>query len=37
MNFDDAINNGLNTAVRDNDSKFPADFRLSKSGRKRTD
>jgi enoyl-CoA hydratase/carnithine racemase len=37
MNFDDAINDGLNTAVRDNDSKFPADFRLSKSGRKRTD
>jgi enoyl-CoA hydratase len=37
MNFDAAINNGLSSAVRDNDSRFPAEFRLSKSGRERSD
>ena len=26
---------GLNLTVKDNDSRFPADWRLSKSGRRR--
>ena len=29
----DAIDSGLADTVKDNDSKFPPDFRLSKSGR----
>ena len=33
----DAIDSGLADAVNDNDSKFPPDFRLSKSNRKRDD
>jgi hypothetical protein len=28
---------GLNLAVKDNDSRFPADWRLSGSGRRRPD
>ena len=32
---DEAFGKGLNNAVKDNDSLFPPDFRLSKSGRKR--
>jgi hypothetical protein len=31
----DAIDSGLSGAVNDNDSKFPPDFRLSKSNRKK--
>ncbi|WP_216906346.1 enoyl-CoA hydratase/isomerase family protein [Nocardia sp. NBC_01377] len=31
--LDDAISGGLNNAVKDVDSKYPPDFRLSKSGR----
>jgi enoyl-CoA hydratase/carnithine racemase len=31
--LDDAIDNGLADAVKDNDSKFPPEFRLSKSSR----
>jgi enoyl-CoA hydratase/carnithine racemase len=33
----DAIDSGLADAVKDNDSKFPPDFRLSKSGRAKKD
>lgn len=33
--FDDAIDSGLTDAVKDNDSKFPPELRLSKSGRKK--
>ena len=33
----DAIDSGLADAVRDNDAKFPPDFRLSKSGRAKKD
>src|SRR6478672_8841423 len=33
----DAIDSGLADAVNDNDSKFPPDFRLSKSNRKKKD
>jgi enoyl-CoA hydratase/carnithine racemase len=33
MMLDDAIDSGLTDAVKDNDSKFPPDFRLSKSSR----
>jgi enoyl-CoA hydratase/carnithine racemase len=33
--FDDAIESGLTDAVKDNDRKFPPEFRLSKSTRKR--
>jgi enoyl-CoA hydratase/carnithine racemase len=33
MMLGDAIDSGLADAVRDNDAKFPPDFRLSKSGR----
>jgi enoyl-CoA hydratase/carnithine racemase len=33
--FDDAIEAGLSGAVKDNDSKFPPEFRLSKSSRKK--
>ena len=28
---------GLNIAVKDNDSRFPPDWRLSRSGRRRPD
>lgn len=31
--LDDAIDSGLNNAVKDNDARFPPDFRLSKSSR----
>lgn len=31
---DDTFERGVNNAVKDNDSQFPPDFRLSKSGRK---
>jgi len=34
---DDTFGKGLNNAVKDNDSQFPADFRLSKSGRRQPD
>lgn len=33
--LDDAIDSGLNDAVKDNDSKFPPEFRLSKSSREK--
>jgi hypothetical protein len=33
--MEDAIESGLADAVNDNDSKFPPDFRLSKSNRNR--
>ncbi|ORV08638.1 enoyl-CoA hydratase/isomerase family protein [Mycobacterium celatum] len=33
--LDDAIDAGLTDAVKDNDSKFPPEFRLSKSSRKK--
>lgn len=33
--LDDAMQAGLNTAVKDNDEKFPPDWRLSKSKRKK--
>ena len=33
----DAIDSGLAGAVNDNDSRFPPDFRLSKSNRKKTE
>ncbi|BBX46433.1 enoyl-CoA hydratase/isomerase family protein [Mycobacterium cookii] len=33
----DAIDSGLADAVKDNDAKFPPDFRLSKSGRAKKD
>ena len=35
MNMHEAIDSGLADAVNDNDSKFPPDFRLSKSNRKK--
>ncbi len=35
MDMNEAIDSGLSDAVNDNDSKFPPDFRLSKSARKR--
>jgi hypothetical protein len=35
--LDDAIESGLNDAVKDNDSRFPPEFRLSKSRRKKSD
>jgi enoyl-CoA hydratase/carnithine racemase len=35
LEMGDAIERGLGDAVKDNDSKFPPDFRLSKSSRKR--
>jgi enoyl-CoA hydratase/carnithine racemase len=35
--LDDAIDNGLSGAVKDNDSRFPPEFRLSKSSRKNID
>jgi hypothetical protein len=31
--LDDAIESGLSGAVKDNDARFPPDFRLSKSSR----
>ncbi|MGB8390514.1 enoyl-CoA hydratase/isomerase family protein [Mycobacterium sp.] len=34
MDMHEAIDSGLSDAVNDNDSKFPPDFRLSKSARK---
>ncbi|HTZ69758.1 MAG TPA: enoyl-CoA hydratase/isomerase family protein [Acetobacteraceae bacterium] len=34
---DNTFDKGLNNAVKDNDSLFPPDFRLSKSGRKRAE
>jgi len=37
LRFDDAIDRGLNTAVKDNDSKFPPEWRLSKSARLQKD
>ncbi|WP_024804429.1 enoyl-CoA hydratase/isomerase family protein [Nocardia sp. BMG51109] len=33
--LDDAFDGGLNNSVKDNDARFPPDFRLSKSGRKK--
>jgi enoyl-CoA hydratase len=33
--IDDAIDTGLSNAVKDNDEKFPPEFRLTKSGRKK--
>jgi enoyl-CoA hydratase/carnithine racemase len=33
--LDDAIDGGLNNAVKDNDARFPPDFRLGKSSRDR--
>lgn len=33
MMLGDAVQGGLADSVRDNDAKFPPDFRLSKSGR----
>lgn len=35
MDMNEAIDSGLADAVNDNDSKFPPDFRLSKSARKK--
>ena len=35
--LDDAIGSGLTDAVKENDSKFPPEFRLSKSGRAKKD
>ena len=35
--LDDAIDSGLSGAVKDNDSRFPPEFRLSKSSRKKDD
>ena len=35
MLLDDMIERGLSTAVKDNDDRFPPDFRLSRSGRKK--
>ncbi len=35
--LDDAIDSGLSGAVKDNDSRFPPDFRLSKSSRRKND
>jgi enoyl-CoA hydratase/carnithine racemase len=37
LRFDDAIDRGLNTAVKDNDSKFPPEWRLSKPARLQKD
>ena len=37
MMLGDAIESGLADSVRDNDAKFPPDFRLSKSGRAKKD
>jgi enoyl-CoA hydratase/carnithine racemase len=37
LNMHDAIDAGLAGAVNDNDSKFPPEFRLSKSNRKKKD
>jgi len=37
MNMHDAIASGLSDAVNDNDTKFPPEFRLSKSNRKKKD
>jgi hypothetical protein len=37
MMLGDAIVSGLADSVRDNDAKFPPDFRLSKSGRAKQD
>jgi enoyl-CoA hydratase/carnithine racemase len=37
LNMHDAIDSGLAGAVNDNDSKFPPEFRLSKSNRKKKD
>jgi enoyl-CoA hydratase len=33
--LDDAIAHGLGDAVKDNDSRFPPEWRLSKSARKK--
>ncbi|MBH0781758.1 enoyl-CoA hydratase/isomerase family protein [Nocardia bovistercoris] len=35
LTLGNAFDNGLNNAVKDNDAKFPPDFRLSKSGRRK--
>jgi enoyl-CoA hydratase/carnithine racemase len=37
LDMHEAIDSGLADAVNDNDSKFPPDFRLSKSNRKKSD
>lgn len=37
MMFDEAMGRGINNAVKDNDSKFPPEWRLSKKARKRKD
>jgi hypothetical protein len=33
--LDNAFDDGLNNSVKDNDSRFPPEFRLSKSGRRK--
>ena len=33
----DTMDAGLNLAVKDNDSRFPPEWRLSRSGRRRPD
>jgi enoyl-CoA hydratase len=35
MLLDDMVERGLSTAVKDNDDRFPPDFRLSRSGRRK--
>ena len=37
LDMHEAMDSGLNNAVKDNDSKFPPDCRLSKSGREQRD
>ena len=37
MDMHEALDSGLADAVNDNDSKYPPDFRLSKSNRRKTD
>ena len=37
MDMHEALDSGLAGAVNDNDSKFPPDFRLSKSNRRKAD
>jgi hypothetical protein len=32
---DEVFDRGLSTSVKDNDARFPPDFRLSKSGREK--
>jgi enoyl-CoA hydratase/carnithine racemase len=37
LDLDDAIDTGLSAAVKDNDSRFPPEWRLSRSARRRKD